>query len=270
MDAERFARAHAVVLNAQGTPAPGTIGTLGEKALHATLKHYLEPDAACHEVRVGRFVADICNREGITEIQTRAFRSLRKKLEFFLVEYPVTLVYPIPRYRYVHWISCADGTISQPHRSPVPATFAYAARELYAIRDLLPHPSLTVHLILLDVADYRYLDGYSRDRKRGATRVERMPLSLVDECLLCTREDYRILLPEGLPVPFTARLYGKVTHLRGDSPGYALRLLAGLGLIAEAGKAGRCKTYVPLSPEESCGALTKESCGAPPLHPAAF
>ena len=35
MDTERFARAHAAVLNAQGTPAPGTIGTLGEKTLHA-------------------------------------------------------------------------------------------------------------------------------------------------------------------------------------------------------------------------------------------
>ena len=51
------------------------IGTLGEKTLHAVLKHYFEPDSSFHEIRCGTFFADIFNAEGITEIQTRSFNT---------------------------------------------------------------------------------------------------------------------------------------------------------------------------------------------------
>ena len=50
----------------------GSIGLLGEKILHAGLKLYFEPNSDFHEVKVSGFVADICNAEGIIEIQTRS------------------------------------------------------------------------------------------------------------------------------------------------------------------------------------------------------
>ena len=64
------------------------IGTLGEKTLHAALKAYYEPDAESHEIKIGRYIADIVGENGIIEIQTQSFDKLRKKLEAFFIRHP--------------------------------------------------------------------------------------------------------------------------------------------------------------------------------------
>ena len=68
------------------------IGTLKEKTLHAVLKNFYEPDTACQEIKIDRFVADIQRGGEVIEIQTRNFNSMRKKLDKFLELYPVTIV----------------------------------------------------------------------------------------------------------------------------------------------------------------------------------
>lgn len=57
MDTERFLQARKEALGRVG--GAGGIGTLSEKALHAALKSYYEPDFESREVKVGGFVADI-------------------------------------------------------------------------------------------------------------------------------------------------------------------------------------------------------------------
>ena len=76
---------------------PEIIGTLGERSLHAVLKRFLQPDENRHEVRVGRYVADIFDENGVTEIQTRQFYKMKRKLAAFLPEHAVTVVYPVSR-----------------------------------------------------------------------------------------------------------------------------------------------------------------------------
>ena len=56
MDAQRFQEACRLITQDR---ARSGIGTLGEKTLHAVIKHYLEPDERCHEIRVGGYIADI-------------------------------------------------------------------------------------------------------------------------------------------------------------------------------------------------------------------
>ena len=53
MDILRFQTAcdHVLQLQQKGT----LIGTLSEKTTHAILTYYIEPDASCHEIRVGSF-----------------------------------------------------------------------------------------------------------------------------------------------------------------------------------------------------------------------
>ena len=72
------------------------IGTLGEKTVHAILKNMYEPDDNYQEVAIEGYVADICNNDGIIEIQTRQLNKLRDKLSVFLQDYHVTVVYPLP------------------------------------------------------------------------------------------------------------------------------------------------------------------------------
>ena len=85
------------------------IGTLQEKTIHAVLKAYYAPDESMVEIPVGRYVADIYTGCEITEIQTVHFDNLRKKLEAFLPDYPLTVVYPIPRIKYLIWMDTETG-----------------------------------------------------------------------------------------------------------------------------------------------------------------
>ena len=84
------------------------VGTLAEKRLHAALKRYYAPDSSCLEVPIGRYVADVFDGERIVEIQTRQFARLAGKLQFFLERYPTTVVYPMPRTRYLVWTDPFD------------------------------------------------------------------------------------------------------------------------------------------------------------------
>ena len=81
IDTERFLQARKEALGRVG--GAGGIGTLSEKALHAALKSYYEPDFESREVKVGGFVADIVGENGIIEIQTRGFDRLGRKLDAF-------------------------------------------------------------------------------------------------------------------------------------------------------------------------------------------
>ena len=73
------------------------IGTLGEKTLHAALKAYYEPDAESHEIKIGRYIADIVGENGIIEIQTQSFDKLRKNSRLF---------YPSPTFLWFTRGSC--------------------------------------------------------------------------------------------------------------------------------------------------------------------
>ena len=58
-------------------PDKPLIGTYMERTLHSALKNYYEPDPEKQEKRFLGYVADIVNENGITEIQTRNFNSMR-------------------------------------------------------------------------------------------------------------------------------------------------------------------------------------------------
>ena len=115
MDAQRFQEACRLITQDR---ARSGIGTLGEKTLHAVIKHYLEPDERCHEIRVGGYIADICREGEICEIQTRQLYRLKKKLEAFLLERSVTVVYPIASGKRLIWIDEETGETTRPRRSP--------------------------------------------------------------------------------------------------------------------------------------------------------
>ena len=91
--------------------AKNGIGTLQEKTMHAVLKRFYEPNHTHQEIRINGYVADIFRDNEIIEIQTGSFNAMRKKLDTFLEEYPVTIVYPI-----IH-TKCCTGSMKVPGRS---------------------------------------------------------------------------------------------------------------------------------------------------------
>lgn len=225
------------------------IGTLGEKTLHAVLKHFYEPDTTHHEQKIGTYFADIEKDGRIIEIQTRDLYRLKAKLRTFLnADFQVTIVHPLPRQRWIYWIG-EDGTLSDRRKSPKIGKPHHALPELSGLVDLLFEPGLTVVLLLLDVEDFRNLDGWSKDKKKGSSRYERMPVAYAQEIVIRTKEDLRQLLPPDLPRRFTAAEFYKKGGYKGRSAYYTLKLMENAGVISQTGKDGRRFIYELSSPE---------------------
>ena len=223
--------------------ADNGIGTLGEKTVHAILKNYLVTDVSCHEIKVGSFYADIVNENGIIEIQTRSFDKLRKKLELFLKTSPVTIVYPIPYTKWLRWVNEETGEISPPRKSPKTGTPYMIFPELYKIKNYLLHPNLHLHIILMNLEEYRFLNGWSKDKKKGSSRCDRIPTELVEEIIIQNSIEYDKLIPNTLPQTFTSKDYKKASGLQLNSAVTALNILYYVGAVKRIGKSGRAYLY---------------------------
>lgn len=219
------------------------IGTLAEKTVHSVLKSYYSPDYLNHEIKVGGFVADICTGNEIIEVQTRNFDKLRRKLTTFLAFAPVTIVYPIHNVKYLRWVNPQTGEISPPRKSPKAGSPYTIFSELYRIKEYLIHPNLNLKIVMLDLEEYRFLDGWSKDKKKGSTRCDRIPTELVKEISINKIEDYQILIPDSLGPEFNSKDYKKASGLPLHHAQTALHILNYVGAVYRIGKQGNSYLY---------------------------
>ena len=222
---------------------PKGIGTLGEKRLHAILKSYISPFPDTHEIKIGGYVADIAAEEGLFEIQISQFDRLRKKLAVFLPLCPVTVVYPIAKIKWLLWIDQETGEVSKRRRSPKTGTVFDAFRELYKIKNLMLHPNLSFRFLLLEIEEYRNLNGWDEKKKKGSSREERIPISLLDEFSLRGIKDFAALLPPSLPDKFTSADLSKSAGITLSSAQITLNVLSSMEAVRRSGKQGRSILY---------------------------
>jgi hypothetical protein len=169
--------------------------------------------------------------------------AMRAKLSCFLPQYPVRIVYPIPAQKWVVWVDPETGRTIKRNRSPLRGSFFHAFRELYRIRSFLRDPNLSLELLLIDMDEYRLLDGWSRDKKRGSHRYDRIPLRLQDRMLLTCPQDYMQFVPEDLPEPFTSAQFAGAVGFRKDGFSTVLLLLTEMGAVERIGKKGNSYLY---------------------------
>lgn len=219
------------------------IGTLSEKTVHAILKNYYEPDEDRQEIPVENYVADIYARGEIIEIQTRQFDRMRDKLSAFLPLYPVTIVYPIPREKWLIWIDEESGELSRKRKSPVKGNPYIAFPELYKIKMFLKDPNLRLKFVLLDMEEYRLLNGWSKDKKRGSSRYDRIPTELVEEIEISCLQDYMQFVPYELKDEFTSREFAKAAHINVSLAQVVLNILYHVGILTRVGKKGNMYLY---------------------------
>ena len=98
---------HAYHLAKEFIKKENVIGIQKEKILHKTMKYYICSDDNKHEVKInklsrGVFYADVFENNVIYEIQTSNFNKLRKKLDCFLTNYVVTIVYPLAHRKIIY------------------------------------------------------------------------------------------------------------------------------------------------------------------------
>ena len=220
-----------------------SIGTLSEKTTHIILKNYYEPDVDKQEISVGNYVADIFTGQEIIEIQSAGFGKMRDKLEAFLPEYPVTIVHPIPYIKRLIWIDQETGDLSNPHRSPKKGSVYDAFLELYRIRDYLEDRHLTVKLLLLELEEYKLLNGYGKNRKIRASKYDRIPLDIKEEIVIERPEDLMQFVPLELEEPFTVMQFAKAAHINERMARLVIKLYCYYGMMEHTGKDGRTYLY---------------------------
>lgn len=219
-----------------------SVGTYMEKTLHHTLKLYYGGDSAT-EAKVGRFVADIVREDGIYEIQSKAFYRMREKLRDFLSVSTVTVVYPVIASKTVIWADAETGELISSARSPKKGSLYSVLPELYGVREFLRDGNLSFICAFVDCEEFRYADGYGKDKKKRATKVDIIPKEFRDEVSFGVPEDYTMFLPLSLPETFTSSDYAKATKLRKDDAGKALLVLTDMGAIARVGAKGKNFLY---------------------------
>ena len=219
------------------------IGTYSEKTVHAIFKNFYEPDEDKQEIPIDRYVADIFTDGEIIEIQTRQFHRMREKLVAFLPIYPVTIVYPIPREKWLIWIDEDSGELSTRRKSPKKGNPYQAFIELYQIKMFLKDPNLRLKLVLVDMEEYRLLNGWSRDRKKGSTRYDRIPTDLVEEVDVERVEDYMQFVPVQLEGEFTVKEFAKAAHIPVKLAQTVVNILYHVGTVDRVGKQGNAYVY---------------------------
>lgn len=219
------------------------IGTQSEKTVHAVLKHFYAPDEDMHEIPIDAYIADIYTGREIIEIQTTQMNRMRGKLNCFLAQYPVTIVHPIAYQKWVSWIDKDTGECSKLRKSPKTGTVYHAFGELYRIKAFLNHENIRFCFPFIDIEEYRLLDGWSHDKKRGSHRYDRIPVTLRDEVRIECKEDYLQFIPYELAEPFTSKELAKCIKVDKRSAGLILNILHHVGAVERTGKKGNAFTY---------------------------
>ncbi len=206
MDETRFnsAVARALLRRREG----GGIGMLGEKTLHSALKYYYEPNELSHEQSEGGYLADIKNEDGIIEVQTGSLGALRNKLAEYIKTVDVTVVHPIIRKKTIVWIDPRTGRQKRSHSSRC-GRLEDAFLQIMHLGALPRSPRLKIALPILDIEETRLMDGRDFSRKKGATKLDKIPTALIDEAILTCAEDYLYFIPQKLltsPQGFTVKM----------------------------------------------------------------
>jgi len=231
------------------------IGTLNEGMLHAVIKRFIADGEGETEVRIsGKNIADVIKGDTVYEIQTENLYPVKKKLDFYLskTDYNVNVVFPIPREKYLCWSDPESGELSRMNRSPKSRSLVDYADTLIYLTEYVSDPRLTLTVLYISECEYRNLDGKrSRDKKRGSTRIERVPLDLLGIETFKGVRDYSFLLPPAISAGaqgerrcFTLKEYAKVKKLTSKRrTACAVKMMTALGLIRLCGKKGRANLY---------------------------
>lgn len=241
------------------------IGTLSEKSVHSVLKFYFAPDEEFHEHKIGTFVADICIDDEIYEIQTKQFYLMKRKLQYFLKDHEVTVVYPVSLENTLHWVECDEESADSDHgdtgsglasleeskdrrihksrktrKKGMPYLFYH---ELYGIKEFLHHKNLHFILAIMSTEEYRLLDGYGPQKKVRATKTDKVPIKMLDLITIRKPEDYKQLIPEDLPEEFTSDIFAKKAGIGRSLAGTALNILYEMEVVERIGKCGNAYVY---------------------------
>lgn len=222
------------------------IGTLAERSLHAALKDwYARPDDR-REVKVDGYVIDLVRGDLLIEIQTRSFAALRRKLARLTESHPVRLVHPIARERWIVKLGPDGVTLVERRKSPRRGCLEHIFTELVSIPHLCSRDTFSLEVLLTREEEIRWNDGQGSWRRKGWSIRDRRLLEVVQQVTLATPDDFRALLPPGLPQPFSNRelagALGQPLYV-AQKMTYCLQRMGALEFVGKQGLAHLFSTF---------------------------
>jgi hypothetical protein len=214
-----------------------SIGTLGEKSLHAALKEWAAQPGDRFEVVLDGFVIDVVRGETLLEIQTRHLYAMKRKLARLLPQYPVRILHPVAREKWIVRETAVGQPISR-RKSPKRGQPADVFQELVRLTDWLPHPNLTIELLLTQEEEIWRDDGQGSWRRKHWSLHDHRLLAVVDRVALAETADFLTLLPPNLPDPFTNRQLAEALSCRpalAQKITYTLRRIQMLTIVGKEG-----------------------------------
>ena len=224
------------------------IGIQKEKILHKTLKYYISLDDKNHEIKIkksdkGILYADVLIDDNIYEIQTRSFDKLRSKLDEFLKDYNVTVVFPIAKRKSIYKI-LETGEIEGPKKSPKIGKVFDAFKELYKIKKYLLNSNFKLKIILLDIDEYRNIVTKKHSRSSGYIREVQIPKCIYQEIDFKNKKDYLEFLEQfDLPIEFTSTNFAKIVKIRKTQATIVLNILTHLNVVERIGREKNSYVY---------------------------
>lgn len=217
-----------------------SIGTQKEKTVHQFLKYYICSDPTFHEIKIGSHIVDVFQDNHIYEIQTQGFDKMRKKLDYLLNLYPVTIVYPIMIDKTIYKVD-SDGVLSNGRKSPKKISSLSIGFELYKIKDYLLNNNLSFKLVLMKGDEFQTtrIDKYKRIK---STRIDQYPHEILNVVEINSKCDFSKLIPDDLGL-FKAKDFGKISKLSGRKLSSALLAFRHLGVIELVNKDGKAYVY---------------------------
>jgi hypothetical protein len=227
------------------TPAnkPSHIGTLQETSLHASLKHWYAQPGDQLEVNVDGFVVDIVRGDLLIEIQTRNFSALKSKLKDLVKRHQIHLVFPVAQEKWIVRLDMDKKTEIKRRKSPKRGHMMHLFPELVRIPDLVTNPNFSLEILLTKEEELWLNDGQGSWRRKGWSIYDRRLIKVISATRLATPSDFRRVLPESLPAPFsTLDLASEINQPRylAQKMAYCLRKM---GVIRKVGKRGRSWLY---------------------------
>ncbi|MCX7023847.1 MAG: hypothetical protein NT080_04420 [Spirochaetes bacterium] len=225
---------------------PG-IGLYGETSLHDALKRAYACPGDLFEASVDGSVIDVVRADGeLVEVQTSSLRALKPKLEALCRTHRVRIVHPVIALKTIIHIDAGSGIEKPGRKSPKRGDLWSAFDELVKAAWIPCLRNLSLELVFVSVRETWVNDGQGSWRRKGSRVRDRELEAILDTRVFSKRSDWMSLVPRELPPPWSSETLGTALGIPAPRARKVLYVLAKAGFLADGGKSGSWKLYVPV------------------------
>ena len=103
--------------------------------------------------------------------------------------------------------------------------------------------NLKLKIVLIDLEEYKLLNGWGNQKKNNASKYDRVPREIYREVDIERREDYMQFIPYDLAETFTSKSFGKSAHIPQKLATVVLNILDYMEVVERIGREGQAYVY---------------------------